>query len=94
MQIFCLFFVFSISPDHGLIQQIRLVLNDIYSIFPKMISNEIPWTIASPTRFVKKQLKRTISLPLIGGKKLKKIEFTHQIILTMFYFRIQSNKCH
>jgi len=58
---------FNISPDHGLIQQIKLVLNDIYSIFPKNITNSPPWIISSPANFVKKQLKRTISLPLIGG---------------------------
>jgi len=58
---------FNIPPDHGLIQQIKLVLNDIYSIFPKNITNSSPWIISSPANFVKKQLKRTISLPLIGG---------------------------
>jgi len=42
-------------------------LNDIYSIFPKIITNFSPWSISSPAAFVKKQLKRTISLPLIGA---------------------------
>ncbi|CAF1253567.1 unnamed protein product [Rotaria sp. Silwood1] len=58
---------FNIPPDHELIQQIKLTLNDIYSILPKTITNSSPWIISSPVGFVKKQLKRTISLPLIGG---------------------------
>jgi hypothetical protein len=66
---FVLRFSFSLSPDHGLIQQIKLTLNDIYSILPKIITNSSPWIIASPSVFVKKQLKRTISLPLIGGTR-------------------------
>ncbi len=66
------FFRFSISPDHGLIQQIRLVLNDIYSIFPKIVNNYSPWILSSPAAFVKKQLKRTISLPLIGGMQFRR----------------------
>ncbi|CAF2791342.1 unnamed protein product [Rotaria sp. Silwood2] len=58
---------FNIPPDHELIQQIKLTLNDIYSILPKTIINSAPWIISSPVAFVKKQLKRTISLPLIGA---------------------------
>ncbi|CAF4740157.1 unnamed protein product [Rotaria sp. Silwood1] len=58
---------FNIPPDHELIQQIKLTLNDIYSILPKTITNSSPWLISSPVGFVKQQLKRTISLPLIGG---------------------------
>ena len=58
---------FSIPPDHELIQQIKLTLDDIYSIFPKIITGSSPWNLSSPVTFVKKQLKRTISLPLIGG---------------------------
>ncbi|CAF4059813.1 unnamed protein product [Rotaria sordida] len=58
---------FNIPPDHELIQQIKLTLNDIYSILPKTITNSLPWIVSSPVTFVKKQLKRTISLPLIGG---------------------------
>lgn len=60
--------VFRISPDHSLIQQMKLVLNDIYSIIPKMMSHTSPWPLSSVTAFQRKQLKRTISLPLIGGK--------------------------
>ncbi|CAF1238332.1 unnamed protein product [Adineta ricciae] len=58
---------FNISPDHGIIQQIKLTLNDIYSIIPKLLGNASPWHLSSPSAFLKKQLKRTISLPLIGG---------------------------
>lgn len=65
------FFVFSISPDHGIIQQIKLTLNDIYSIVPRTLANASPWHLSSPSAFLKKQLKRAISLPLIGGMRRK-----------------------
>ena len=77
--------VFRISPDHNLIQQMKLVLNDIYSIIPKMISHSSPWPLSSVTAFQRKQLKRTISLPLIGGKHssiLLKIERSISLELT------------
>ena len=70
---------FRISPDHGLIQQIKLVLNDIYSIFPKITGNYSPWVISSPAGYMKKQLKRTISLPLIGGMNRERASFLHEI---------------
>ncbi|UJR31637.1 hypothetical protein I4U23_019119 [Adineta vaga] len=57
----------NISPDHEIIQQIKLTLNDIYAILPKLLTNTSPWHLSSPSTFLKKQLKRTISLPLIGG---------------------------
>ncbi|CAF3275727.1 unnamed protein product [Rotaria socialis] len=58
---------FVVPPDHELVQQIKLTLNDIHTIFPKMITNSAPWILSSPLAFLKKPLKRTISLPLIGG---------------------------
>ena len=58
---------FSPPPDHELVQQIKLTLNDIYSIIPRIITNSSLWNLSSPVTFVRKQLKRTISLPLIGG---------------------------
>ncbi|CAF0734192.1 unnamed protein product [Adineta steineri] len=57
----------NISPDHEIIQQIKLTLNDIFTIFPKILPSSSPWILSSPSAFLKKQLKRTISLPLIGG---------------------------
>lgn len=65
-----LFINFRIPPDHELIQQIKLTLNDIYTMFPRVIPNTVPWILSSPVAFVKKPLKRTISLPLIGGMML------------------------
>jgi len=38
---------------------------------PKKITNSVPWIISSPANFVNKQLKRTNSLPLVGGMQRK-----------------------
>lgn len=59
--------VFRISPDHSLIQQMKLLLNDVYSIMPKLLSHSSPWPLSLPAAFLRKQLKRTNSLPLFGG---------------------------
>lgn len=61
-------FVFRVSPDHGLLQQLKLSMSEIVSSFPPLIFNVSPWTIASPTDVLKKQLKRTLSMPSMGGK--------------------------
>ena len=53
----------------------KLVLNDIYAICPTIVSNTSPWPIASPLAFMKKQLKRTISMPSIGGEQCQSSPF-------------------
>lgn len=45
----------------------KLIINDIFAIFPSNICQTSPWPITSSIPFVQKQLKRTFSLPMIGS---------------------------
>ncbi|CAF4443626.1 unnamed protein product, partial [Adineta steineri] len=47
----------NISPDHEIIQQIKLTLNDIFTIFPKILPSSSPWILSSPSAFLKKTIK-------------------------------------
>ncbi|CAF0885036.1 unnamed protein product [Didymodactylos carnosus] len=61
------------SPDHVLINQIQFILEEIEraqltsQIRQSFVNNISPWIISYPSNFVKKQLKRTISLPLLSA---------------------------